>query len=140
MNKRVFVSFDFDHDRHYKYLLDEWNRNDDIDFSFDDKSSTEINSWNIGRIKAALTSKIQEADVLLAIVGQYANSKHKDSALIGKINWQNWEIAKAKELGIKLVGVKIESTNNSPTELLNSGAAWAMSFTKDSIVSALKKV
>lgn len=137
---KVFVSFDFDHDRQYKYTLNMWDGNDNIDFSFDDKSTTEINSWNIDRIKAALTTKIKEADVVLVIVGKYANSNHKDSALIGKRNWQNWEIAKAKELRKKLVGVKLDYTNTSPDELLNSGASWAMSFSKNSIVRALKNV
>jgi len=135
---KVFVSFDFDHDRQYKYTLNMWDGNDNIDFSFDDKSSTEIDSWNIGRIKAALTTKISQADAVLVIVGSYANSYHKDSALIGKRNWQNWEIAKAKELGKKLIGVKLNYTNASPDELLNSGASWAMSFTKDAIAKALR--
>ena len=135
---KVFVSFDYEHDRLYKYTLNMWNGNDNINFSFDDKSSSEINSWNIGRIKAALTTKIKEADAVLVIVGKYANSYHKDSALIGKRNWQNWEIAKAKELGKKLIGVKLASTYTSPSELLNSGASWAYSYTKDAIIKALK--
>lgn len=138
MSKKVFVSFDFDHDRQYKYTLDMWNGNDNIDFSYVDKSSKEINSWNVDRIKAALTNKIKEADAVLVIVGSYANTRHKDSALIGKRNWQNWEIAKAKELGKKLVGVKLYYANESPTELLNSGASWAMSFTLEAIAKALK--
>ena len=132
---KVFVSFDFENDRQYKYTLNMWDGNDNIDFSFDDKSSSEINSWNI---EAALTMKIKEADAVLVIVGRYANSFHKDSSLIGKRNWQNWEIAKAKELGKKLIGVKLDSSYSSPDELLGSGASWAFSFTKDSIVRALR--
>lgn len=135
---KVFVSFDFDHDRQYKYTLNMWDGNDNINFNFDDKSSSEINSWNIGRIKAALTTKINEADAVLVIVGKYANSYHKDYQLIGKRNWQNWEIAKAKELGKKLIGVKIDYQNESPDELLGSGASWAMSFTMESISRAIR--
>lgn len=135
---KVFVSFDFENDRQYKYTLNMWDGNDNIDFSFDDKSSSEINSWNIDRIKAALTMKIKESDAVLVIVGRYANSYHKDSSLIGKRNWQNWEIAKAKELGKKLIGVKLDSSYSSPDELLGCGASWAFSFTKDSIVRALR--
>ena len=33
--KKVFVSFDFDHDKHYKYLLEAWDANPDFDFVFD---------------------------------------------------------------------------------------------------------
>ena len=134
---RVSVSFDFDHDRQYKYTLNMWDGNNNIDFSFDDKSSSEINSWNIDRIKAALTMRIKEADAVLVIVGRYANSYHKDSAQIGKRNWQNWEIAKATELGKKLIGVKLDSSYSSPDELLGGGASWAMSFTLESITRAL---
>lgn len=134
---KVFVSFDFDHDRQYKYTLNMWDGNNNIDFRFDDKSSTEINSWNVDRIKAALTMKIKEADAVLVIVGKHANSYHKDYQLIGKRNWQNWEIAKAKELGKKLIGVKLDSGNTSPDEILGSGASWAMSFTLDSITKAI---
>lgn len=135
---KVFVSFDFENDHQYKYTLNMWDGNDNIDFRFDDKSSSEINSWNIDRIKAALTMKIKEADAVLVIVGKYANSYHKDYLLIGKRNWQNWEIAKAKELGKKLVGVKLNCRYDSPDELLNSKASWALSFTKDTIIKALR--
>ena len=54
---KVFVSFDFENDRNYKYLLEAWNKSEKYDFEFDDKSSREINSWNISVIKAALTKK-----------------------------------------------------------------------------------
>lgn len=55
--KKVFVSFDFENDKQYKYLLEAWDANDDFDFVFSDKTPTEINSDNIGRIKAGLTAK-----------------------------------------------------------------------------------
>ena len=55
---KIFVSFDFDNDRHYKYMLNAWAANSDIDFSFNDGSTQEIQSWNISRIKAAITAKI----------------------------------------------------------------------------------
>ncbi len=71
------------------------------------------------------------------IVGEYANTKDKNSAKIGETNWQNWEIKKAKELKKKLVGVKIDKAYESPSELLNSGASWAISFTQDAIIKAL---
>lgn len=71
MSKRkIFVSFDFENDRNYKYLLEAWNGNSDFEFEFDDKSTREINSWNISTIKAALTRKINEADYTIVIVGK----------------------------------------------------------------------
>lgn len=44
---KTFVSFDFENDRQYKYILNSWDANQYIDFEFDDGSTREINSWNI---------------------------------------------------------------------------------------------
>lgn len=137
--KKVFVSFDYENDKQYKYLLEAWDANPNFDFTFADKTPGEIDTYNISRIKAGLTQKIKEATYTLVIVGKYANQKHKDSKLIGDINWINWEINKSKELGKKLLGVKIDKSNESPTALLNSGASWAMSFTQEAIINALNK-
>lgn len=139
MSKRkIFVSFDFENDRNYKYLLEAWNGNNDFEFEFDDKSTREINSWNIPTIKAALTRKINEADYTIVIVGKEANKRHKDSQLIGYKNWQNFEIAKSKENGNKLIAIKINNTYESPEELLGSGASWAYSFSEEAIMKAVR--
>lgn len=136
--KKVFVSFDYENDRHYKRLLEAWSANSKFDFVFADKSAREINSENIARIKAGLTDRIKLATYTLVIVGKYANSKHPKSKLIGSRNWINWEIKKSKELGNKLVGVKIDKSFESPDELLNSNASWAFSFTESAIIKALE--
>lgn len=135
--KKVFVSFDYEHDKHYKFLLEAWDANPEFDFFFSDLSSQEIQSWDISRIKAALTNKINQATYTLVIVGQYANSLHKDHNQIGYKNWLNFEIAKSKSAYNRLVAVKLDRENISPDELLGSGAEWAMSFTRDSIIKAL---
>lgn len=135
--KKVFVSFDYENDKHYKFLLEAWDANPDFDFYFSDLSSKEIQSWSIPTIKAALTRKINQATYTLVIVGKYANSQHKDHKEIGYKNWLNFEIAKSKENKNKLVAVKIDREYTSPDELLGAGASWAMSFTRDSILKAL---
>ena len=135
--KKVCISFDYEHDKNYRNLLSAWDANSDFEFVFNDKTPTEIQSNDYSRIKAVLTQKISSATYLLVIVGEYANTKDKNSSKIGEINWQNWEIKKAKELNKKLIGVKIDKSYESPSELLNSGASWAMSFTQDAIIKAL---
>jgi hypothetical protein len=135
--KKVFVSFDYENDKHYKFLLEAWDANPDFDFYFSDLSSKEIQSWDIPTIKAALTRKINQATYTLVIVGKYANVQHKDHKEIGYKNWLNYEIAKSKSNKNKLVGVKIDKEYTSPDELLGAGASWAMSFTRDAIVKAL---
>lgn len=71
------------------------------------------------------------------IVGREANKLHKDRFEIGYRNWINFEIAQSKRNFNKLVAVKLESHFIAPDELYNSGAKWAMSFTKDAIMKAL---
>lgn len=137
-DKKVFVSFDYENDKEYKFLLGAWSKNPNFTFTFNDYSSQEIDSKDVGVVKRALSRKINEADYTLVIVGSEANKKHKHADEIGHKNWLNYEIAKSKEHGNKLIGVKIDSQNESPDELLGSGASWAMSFSQDAIIKALE--
>lgn len=136
--RKIIVSFDFENDKIYKILLNSWDANPNFEFEFADLTPQEIKSSDISRIKAALTAKINQSTYTLVIVGQYANSIHKDSKLIGYKNWINFEIAKSKENKNKIVAVKLNKSNESPDELLNSGASWAMSFKLDSILKAFE--
>jgi hypothetical protein len=73
--RKVFVSFDYDKDKRYKFLLQAWSENSQFQFVFDDTSSAEINTNNVGRVKAGLTTKIKESTHVLVIVGsqEYQN-------------------------------------------------------------------
>ncbi len=138
MKPKVFVSFDYENDKHYKYLLNALSANPKFDFEFNDHSSGEINSNDISRVKAALTRKINSATHTLVIIGEYANSYHRDWKEIGYRNWINFEIAKSKEARNKLVAVKIDRSHNSPEEIIGANASWAYAFDVDSIVRALE--
>ena len=137
--KKVFVSFDYENDRRYKYLLEAWDANPEFYFTFNDHSSQEINSWDVSRVKGALTTKINAATYTLVLVGEEANKLHRDHREIGYKNWLNFEIAKSKANRNKLIAVKLNFANESPDELLNSGAKWAMSFRQENILKALKE-
>lgn len=137
--KKVFVSFDYDNDKHYKYLLEAWHANPEFEFTFADATPSEINSTNIGRIKAALTTKINNATHTLVIVGKEANKRHKDSELIGFKNWLNFEVHQSKMKPNKIAAVKIDRSYESPEELLAANASWAMSFTEAGIIKALNE-
>lgn len=54
-----------------------------------------------------------------------------------KSAWVKWEIEKAVELKKRIVAVKTDRENTSPTALLGVGATWAMSFTYDAISKAI---
>lgn len=137
--KKVFVSFDYTNDKQYKYLLDAWDANKNMDFAFDDCSADEIQSNDISKIKAGLTRRINTTTYTLVIVGKEANKQHKDHDDIGYKNWINFEVAKSKANGNKLVAVKLDKSYESPDELLNSGAKWAMSFNQEAIIKALNE-
>ena len=135
--QKVFVSFDYDNDKHYKYLLEAWSKHPRFKFDHEDVTPGEINSNNISVIKAGLIARIRVADYTLVLIGKYANSWHKNSQLIGFRNWINFEISHSKRYNKKIVAVKLDRSFDSPEEILGLNASWAMSFTEDSIIKAL---
>jgi len=135
----VFVSFDWDYDRHYKHLLEAWHENPMFDFVFNDATPTEINSSNVGRVKAAITVKINSATHTLVIVGQHANDLHMDHRLIGFRNWINFEVHQSVLAGNHIAVVKLERHYTPPDELLGVGAAWAYGFSEYGILDALRR-
>ena len=137
--KRIFISFDYEHDKNYRYLLTALAKNPRSDIEFTDVTPEEIQSYNVDRIKAVLTKKIKEATHTLVIVGKYADSYHPDRDEIGERNWQWWEINKSDEEGKGFIAVKIESSNEPPEPLYRKGATWANSFTVDSIINAIDR-
>jgi hypothetical protein len=137
--KRIFISFDYEHDKNYRYLLTALAKNPRSDIKFTDVTPEEIQSYDVSRIKAVLTKKIKEATHTLVIVGKYANSYHPDKDEIGERNWQWWEINKSDEEGKGFIAVKIESSNKPPEPLYGKGATWANSFIVEAIVNAIDK-
>lgn len=127
--KTVFISYDYDNDRHFKNLLLAWDKNSDFDFSIEDHSAdVSIDSTNASVIKRAISTKIGNANYFLCIVGEKTH----------KSKWVSWEIEKAKELKKKIIAVKTDPSNTSPSQLMGAGADWAMSFTFDSIKKVIK--
>ena len=127
-SKKVFVSYDYDNDKHYKNLLLAWDRNSDFDFYMVDHSAdVSIRSDDMAAIKRAISAKINNATYFLCILG--------DKTYRSK--WVKWEIEKAIELKKRIVAVKTGASNSSPTEIVGVGASWAMSFTFDSIKKAI---
>jgi hypothetical protein len=137
--RKVFVSFDYENDKHYKFLLEAWNANRSFDFQFNDASSGEIRTSDVARVKGALTTKIRDADVVLAIVGREANKAHRDRFEIGYRNWMNFEIAQGKLANKRMIAVMIDRSYELPEQLAGANPSWAMSFSEDAITMALKQ-
>lgn len=137
MLPKVFVSFDYTDDKHYKYLLQAWHSNPKFNFVFEDGTPQEIDSFNVGRIKAALTMKIKEATHILIIVGENANALHRKHDLIGQRNWINYEVAKGIELKKRIAVIKLKSHYALPERLVGVNASCEDGFTEDNVTRAL---
>ncbi len=137
--KRIFISFDYDHDRNFRYLLAALKENSQSPIDFEDITPSEIDTNDVGRVKAVLTTKIRNSTHTLALIGKHANDRHKNSEKIGTRNWQWWEIEQSKAERKKLIAVKIEPTNPTPDPLYNAGAKWAMSYNVPAILKAINE-
>jgi len=127
---RLFISYDYDNDKHYKNLLVAWDKNSEFDFSFYDESvDVSVDSTNAAVIKRVIAAKIGGATHFLCLVGKATHTSR----------WVKWEIEKAKELERMLVAAKIDRENTSPSGLIDAGVSWAMSFSFDSIKKAVER-
>jgi len=137
--RKVFVSFDWDNDKHYKFLLKAWDANPLFEFVFRDVTPGEIDTSNISRIKAALTTKVKSATHTLVIIGKEANKLHEYYKLIGFRNWINFEVHQSKLNHNRIAAIKLDKSYESPEELIGVGASWAYSFEEQPILDALAK-
>lgn len=138
MKKKVLVCFDFEKDRHYKYLMNAWDANENFELSFNDVTPDEIKSDSIPVIKANLTKKINLADVTVVLVGEDAKKLHKDWRAIGYDNWQIFEIEQSKANNNAIIVVYLDSKFEAPNECYGCGAQWVYSFNESDIVDAIK--
>lgn len=137
---KICVSFDYENDKYSRNAIRLWNENKYIDFDIVDKTPSEIDTYNISRIKAGLSTKINESDILLVISGDYINSPHRDRKEIGCINWQNWECKRAIELSKKIILVKLKSNNLIPEELLGESREDVVGLELDKVNKAISNL
>lgn len=128
--KKVFISYDYSNDRHYKNMLLAWDENKEFDFSIYDQSvDVSVNSTDAAVIRRVISARINDSAYFLCLIG---NKTHLS-------NWVDWEIRKAVELKKKIVAVKINSDNTTPTAITGIGASWAMTFTFQAIRTAIER-
>jgi len=135
--KKVFVSFDYDNDKRYKFLLQAWDANPEFDFVFEDKTPGEIDTNSVARIKAGLTTKINEATYTLFIVGNHANQPHRLQDQIGFVNWINFEAHQSIQSGNYLAAVKINDSCTVPHALRNGRYWWIPGFSQRNVIQVL---
>ena len=86
-----------------------------------------IDSEKAWVVKANITKRLQESDVVLAIAGVYASYSE----------WMQWEMDKAKELGLKVIGVIPRGQEHISHEVFNRSAV-DVHWNADSIVDAIR--
>lgn len=138
--RQVFVSFDYENDKQYRYALSMWHANKTFDFKFQDMTPTEIKSERVDRVKAVLTQKIKNATHVLVIVGAYANEVHEDFAQIGCINWINYEMQQARLYRKKIVAVRLHPSYYLPYALEGANGLLVDGFREKPIITALNEV
>lgn len=87
-----------------------------------------INSANESYIKSRLAVKIGDSDIVLAIAGVYASHS----------SWMEWELDKAIELGIPIVGV-IPSGQERISTIVTSRSINIVRWNTESIISAIRE-
>jgi hypothetical protein len=126
--RKIFVSYHSKNDARYKNLLNAWQNNQDFEFDFHDNSvGISIKTDKEDRIKAGITSKLNKSNLLLCIVG-------KETHLRPMVNW---ELEKAKELGKKIIIIKIQYHYKTPKCLLSSNTKIINGFKKEEIVKEI---
>ena len=128
--RKIFVSYHSKKEAKYKNILKAWQKNSNFDLDFHDKSvGISINTNNESRIKAGITKKLNESNLVLCIVGEETHLRPM----------VNWELQKAKELHKKILIVKTNSKYKTPTCLLNSNFTILNSFKKEEIIKEIYK-
>jgi hypothetical protein len=127
--RKIFISFDYENDKHYKNLLIAWSKNPEFaDFYINDQSvSDPVDSDRSAPIRRAISAKINDSTGLLCIVGEETS----------KSRWVKWEIEKAIELGKRIIAVKVSKDCTTPSALYGVSATWALSFNFDAIKKAI---
>jgi len=129
MPKKVFVSYDYTEDRHYKNLMKAWSKDKRFDFTFKDKSlDVSIKSHNKTYIKQCISRHIKESDILVCIIGDKTHSSE----------YVNWEIQEAHKLKKRIVGIKLEPNNKLPENLTKYVDSVCKEFNLDNIANILK--
>jgi hypothetical protein len=128
---KVFISYDYDHDKGSKDRLLGWDTDKEFEFSsYDQSLNVAVDSREAAAIKRLLSARIGESSHFLCIVGKHTY----------RSGWAAWETHKAIELKKHLVAVKTDSINNSPSALQGVGASWSMLFAFDSVKKAIAGV
>ncbi len=103
------------------------NKNNDLQFS-DYSVKDAFDSTNADYIRREITKLINMVSVTVCLIGKNTHSSR----------WVNWEIGKSGELGKKLVGVRLHSSDEDIVpKALKDAKAKVLDWDIDAIVRAI---
>ena len=125
----LFISHSWDYDDKLQDLKNLINSRDYFPAEYTQiERSCPINSDRAAVVKANITKRLEHSDVLLAIAGVFAS--HSD--------WMQWEMDKAKELGLKVIGIIPRGQERISQEVYKRSVI-DVRWNADSIVDAIRK-
>lgn len=126
---KLFISHRWEYDnmlRNLKNLLNERGYFSAEYYQFE--KNCPCNSEEASVIKANITKRLKETDVVLAIAGVSASYSE----------WMQWEMDKALELGLKIVGV-IPRGNKYVSKEVSQRSVENVRWNTESVVEAIRK-
>lgn len=126
---KIFISHSWQHSDTLESLRNLINQRDYFNASYEESTKDKpINSDDEAYVKSRLTQKIKNSDIILAIAGIYASHS----------SWMEWELDKAIELGVPIVGVVPRGQERIST-IVTSRSIDDVRWNKESIISAIRK-
>lgn len=124
----IFISHSWSYSEDLKNLRNLLNERGYFNVEFEEASANEpINSTNATYIKSRLRQKISNSNIVLGIAGFYASYS----------DWMEWELEKAIELGIPIVGVAPWGQDRV-SRTVNDRAKQVVRWNTESIVEAIR--
>jgi len=124
----IFISHSWDNDKHHKDLKKLLNNRGYFNVEFEEATKDEpIDSENATYIKQVLKKKIENSNIILGLAGIYAS--HSE--------WMQWELEKAVNLGIPIIGVAPSGQERLST-VVTSKSVKDVRWNTESIVQAIR--
>jgi hypothetical protein len=125
----IFISHSWSYPEDLEKLRNLLSSRGYFNVEFEEASADEpINSANAAYIKQRLKQKIENSNIVLGIAGMYASYSE----------WMEWELDKALELGVPIVGV-VPWGQERVSTTVSSRSKEDIRWNTESIVEAIRK-
>lgn len=134
MRTKTYVCFDGDEDMNYYKILKMWDKNDQINFNFNNAHElTRIYSYNEDNIKRHLRERMNKTKLLIVLVGEKTRNLYK---------YVRWEIELAFAMEIPIIAVNINKQNGMDKyrcpPILRDQSVVHIPFGKDALLHAIE--